>query len=75
MKCDAFWKSKVTADGSNPRRLWQSIDALLGRVRPPPCSAVDAEEMHRFFDEKVAGESFHIQECFYPNSLNRDFWR
>ena len=54
-KCDAFWKAKVAAEGSNPRQLWQSIDTLLGRGRPPPCSAVDAEEMHRFFDEKVAG--------------------
>ena len=30
-KPEAFWQSTVDAARSNPRRLWQSIDTLLGR--------------------------------------------
>jgi len=32
-KREAFWQSTVDAEKSNPRRLWQSVDTLLGRGR------------------------------------------
>ena len=53
-KREAFWQEKIESERSCPRRLWQSIDALLGRGRVPPCDVVGAIELHRFFDEKVA---------------------
>ena len=54
-KREAFWRSKVAAEQSTPRQLWHSIDALMGRGHAPMSSAVDAGDLHRFFDEKVAG--------------------
>ena len=45
---------KIDADRCNPRRLWQSVDVLLGRGRVPANSAVDAESFNRLFTEKVS---------------------
>src|SRR5664279_4275369 len=50
---DAFWNYKVDAERSSPRRLWRTIDELMGRGRAPTSCAVGADEIHRFFDEKV----------------------
>jgi len=55
MKRETFWKMKVTAESSSPRQLWRSVDVLLGRGRVPSSSVLTADELHRFFDEKVAG--------------------
>ena len=54
-KREAFWQSKVEAERSSPRQLWCSVDALMGRGRPPVSDTVGAVDLHRFFDEKVAG--------------------
>ena len=54
-KRQSFWQSKFVAESSSPRKLWRSIDELMGRGRVPLSAAVGAEEIHRFFDEKVAG--------------------
>jgi len=53
-KREAFWQTKVTAERSSPRQLWRSIDELMGRGHAPLSSAIDADEIHRFFDDKVA---------------------
>ena len=34
-KREAFWKYKVDAERSSPRRLWRTIDELMGRGRAP----------------------------------------
>ena len=54
-KREEFWHNKMNAELTNPRQLWRSIDALLGRGRVPPCNAVGAADFHRFFDEKMPG--------------------
>lgn len=51
---EAFWNEKIESERANPRRLWQSIDVLLGRGRAPPSDAVSAADFHHFFDSKVA---------------------
>ena len=53
-KRNAFWKTKVDSERSDPRQLWRSVSLLMGRGRAP-VSTVDADEAHRFFDNKVAG--------------------
>jgi hypothetical protein len=53
-KRQSFWKSKLTADRTSPQQLWRSIDELMGRGRVPLSAAVGADELHKFFDEKVA---------------------
>ena len=52
-KSSEFWRKKMESDQSDPRRLWSSVDALLGRGRVPPSSAIDVETFNRFFVEKV----------------------
>jgi hypothetical protein len=53
-KREAFWQDKIESEHATPRRLWRSIDALMGRGRAPPCDAIGATDFHRFFDAKVA---------------------
>ena len=53
-KRETFWQSKVTSERSSPRQLWRSIDELMGRGHAPLSSAIGADEIHRFFDDKVA---------------------
>ena len=31
-----FWTARIEAQQSQPQRLWESFDALLGRSRTPP---------------------------------------
>jgi len=52
-KRSAFWMTRVKAEQSQPCRLWQSFDQLLGRGCGPEAD-IDATVLHRFFDDKVA---------------------
>jgi hypothetical protein len=52
-KCSDFWASTVEADRNNPRKLWQSLDRLLGRRRVPASDVIDVADFSRFFVEKV----------------------
>ena len=54
LKRETFWKMKVTSESASPRRLWRSVDVLLGRGRVPMSSTLTADTLHRYFDEKVA---------------------
>jgi len=49
-----FWTARIEDDKTQPRRLWQSFDQLLGRGRAPPTD-IDATVLHQYFDDKVAG--------------------
>jgi len=53
-KLEAFWRMKVDAERSTPRQLWQSFDVLMGRGLLPESPAMDACDLHRFFDDKIA---------------------
>src|SRR5664279_1445573 len=54
-KRSTFWTDRVNAEQSQPRRLWKSFNELLGRGNAPTCINIDATELHRHFDDKVAG--------------------
>jgi hypothetical protein len=38
-----FWRSKIEADQCDPRKLWRSVDVLLGRGCVQPSSEIDVE--------------------------------
>lgn len=52
-KSTEFWRKKVETDQAYPRKLWKSVDALLGRGRAPASYAIDVEKFNQFFTEKV----------------------
>ena len=52
-KCQDFWQRKVEMDRSNPRRLWQSVNYILGCRRPPSSTQINADEFNNFFTDKV----------------------
>ena len=54
-KREDFWRSKVESERSYPRRLWRSVDTLLGRGRVSMTDSIDAVSLHKFFDDKVDG--------------------
>ena len=53
MKRSAFWCDTVECDRESPRKLWRSVNQLLGRGRPPASSCITVDEFSRFFSEKV----------------------
>jgi hypothetical protein len=59
-KRNALWTNRIDADKSQPRRLWKSFDELLswswacGHLLGPVCSNLDAETIHRAFDDEVS---------------------
>ena len=54
-KRHSFWRARVTAEVGEPRRLWRSVDTLLGRGRALGSDRISAAEFHTFFDSKVEG--------------------
>jgi hypothetical protein len=52
-KCSHFWATTIEADQANPRKLWQSVDRLLGRGRVPPNDTIDVSDFSRYFAQKV----------------------
>ena len=60
LSVETFCARNLKASGterSTPRRLWQSIDSLMGRGHVPLSTSIDAPKLHRYFDEKIAGVS------------------
>ncbi len=53
-KRESFWLEKVESERSSPAQLWRSIDALMGRGRLPMYDTIGPNELHSFFDAKVA---------------------
>ena len=49
-----FWLQTIKIQRSAPRKLWQTIDKVLGRGRTPADNLISADEFHHFFDKKVA---------------------
>lgn len=66
-KRETFWRDKIDAESGDPRQLWNSIDAVMGRGRTPPCDAIDAAEFHRFFDAKVDGVRSSTSDASPPS--------
>ena len=52
-KTREFWRSRIESDRTDPRRLWRSIDALLGRSRLAASASITADEYCRYFAQKV----------------------
>src|SRR5258706_556045 len=50
----SFWQCTIEADRDSPRRLWRSVDTLLGRGRPPVNSAISVDDFSQYFNDKVA---------------------
>ena len=48
-KSAEYWNGKVEANQSDPHKLWQLVNDLLGRGRTSANSAVDIEVFNRFF--------------------------
>jgi hypothetical protein len=53
-KREAFWRTQVDEQRGQPRRLWRSVDNIMGRGKPPDTDDIAADVFHRFFDDKIA---------------------
>jgi len=54
LKRRAHWVVVVETNRNSPKRLWSTVDHLLGRGRLPVNPAVTAEDLSHYFEEKVA---------------------
>ena len=52
-KSAEFWRRKVEFDSCNPRRLWNTIDTILGHGKVPTIAVIDVNLFDRFFAGKV----------------------
>jgi len=43
-KCSSYWQSRIEADRTSPKRLWRSIDTILGRGSQPTSDAISVDE-------------------------------
>ena len=53
-KAAAYWLSKISSSGSDSRRVWRTVNSLLGEKKndvPPVFSATD---FHDYIDEKIS---------------------
>ena len=53
-KCREFWLTVVEEERFDPRRLWQTVDRILGRSMPPLSSQIDVDSFAQFFECKVS---------------------
>ena len=53
-KRESFWPEKVEHERASPAQLWRSADALMGHGRFPITDAIGPNDLHAFFDAKVA---------------------
>ena len=54
IKRSYFWTGRIANQKNNPRKLWSSIDTLLGDSRSTKKRVFDADDFMRFFGKKVA---------------------
>ena len=69
-KRSEYWTTRVDSERLQPRRLWQSFDQLLGRGQAPTVADIDASQLHRFFDDKVAG----VRRCACSTVYGSTCW-
>ena len=53
-KRQSFWCTKTDSERQSPRRLWDSIDTLMGRGRPGPPSALSPDDLLLSFSQRAA---------------------
>jgi len=52
-KRSAFWCSAIEADRGSPRKLWQTVDHLLGCGKLSASSTISVDDFSQFFRDKV----------------------
>jgi Reverse transcriptase (RNA-dependent DNA polymerase) len=65
-KQSTYWADHIDENRTNPRRLWQTFDNLLGRHTAQP-SEVGADALHDYFNQKVAGVRAATEKADQPS--------
>ena len=52
-KASDFWRSCMQSERSDPKRLWRSVDRLIGRGRLAASTSISANEYCHYFSNKV----------------------
>ena len=53
-KSSKYWKDKISTAGNDARKVWRSVDALLGEEKVAADQSITAQMFHDFIDKKVA---------------------
>ena len=55
-KAAACWKSEINEAGGNARRVWRTVDNLLGKPKSSAIPRFSPDDYHDFeIDSKIAG--------------------
>jgi len=71
-KREAFWRNLIAQQSPTPRRMWQSIDNLLGRGRLPADVDISATDFYCFY-RKVADIHATTSCAADPVFIDTDF--
>ena len=53
-KSSKYWKDNIFTAGNDARKVWRSVDALLGEEKVAADQSITAQIFHDFIDKKVA---------------------
>ena len=54
-KAAAYRKSEINEAGGNVRRVWRTVDNLLGKTKSSTIPRFSPDDYHDFIDSKIAG--------------------
>ena len=68
----SFWKEQMTFAGNNPRRVWKTVDNILGDAESGAKPNLTPDEYHDFIDKKVTDVQAATASAGCPKFVNRD---
>ena len=60
-KSGKFWTGKISEGRIDPRKLWSSINILLGQARTLESTDISADDFMTFFGKKTADVRMDIE--------------
>ena len=62
-KCNSYWKKEIDASGGNMKKLWRTLNGVLGDVSTPQTVALTADDFASFFQRRSWGRL--LIHCYY----------
>ena len=53
MKYTKYWRNEIDASGGNMKKLWRTLNGVLGEATAPQAEELTADDFAAFFRDKV----------------------
>ena len=68
----SVWKEQITSAGNKPRRVWKTVDNILGDAESGAKPNIKPDEYHDFIDKKVRDVQAATASAGCPKFVNRE---